>query len=455
MNAFKAIFKNSAKEQGFVLPIALTMGTVMILVGVAAIARSQNTRLNSYSRAQSSGGSLTVAEGGVARTLAQLIKANNSVLLTGNYDAINPNTGKTYLGADGIFNNGDEETTSVNQWGNLSSTASCGANSDSGTPDITYDGIVGDGDSYALRAYRYDSTNSTGTLLIEGKRKTSVSLIKVIVTVDAVAGDFPGVVALEKMELRGRDVIGNNGNVYYDPNSSKDPSLTASSAPSDANRPAYLNAIKSGTNDYTDDNDGIDNIEGKIVACKLSSTFAYTPQGTNLGNLKNSRKLSGSSSGITYYQANKIELKEEKTIEVNTTAGAVYIYINGSAKIEKNAQIINIRTDGLPPRVGDLRIILSDNNKMEIKDNACIQNAFFYAPRGSLQMDGSGKGCPGNRNINIDGVVWAKEIVNNADNDSGVAVPDDISSLSDITNSAGLFATQKFGTVKSWQRQQQ
>lgn len=452
MNAFKAIFKNSAKEQGFVLPIALTMGTIIILVAVAAIARSQNTRLNSYSRAQSSGGSLTVAEGGVARTLAQLTKANNSVLLTGNYDAINPTTGKTYLGADGIFNNGDEETTPVNQWKNPSGVA-CGANAV--TPDITYDGIIGDGDSYALRAYRYDSTNSTGTLLIEGKRKTSVSLIKVIVTVDAIAGDFPGVVALEKMELRGRDVIGNNGNVYYDPNFSNDPSLTASSAPSDANRSAYLNAIKSGTNDYIDDNDGIDNIEGKIAACKLSPTFAYTPQGTNLGTLKDSQTLSGSSSGITYYQANKIELKENKIIEINTTAGAVYIYINGSAKIEKNAQILNIRTDGLPPRVGDLRIILSNNDKIEIKDNACIQNAFFYAPRGSLQMDGSGNGCPGNRNTNIDGVVWAKEIINNADNDSGVAVPDDISSLSDITNSAGLFATQKFGTVKSWQRQQQ
>lgn len=52
MKAFKAILKNSAKNQGFVLPIVLTMGTVTILVGVAAIARSHRTRLNSYSRAK-------------------------------------------------------------------------------------------------------------------------------------------------------------------------------------------------------------------------------------------------------------------------------------------------------------------------------------------------------------------------------------------------------------------
>lgn len=450
MNAFKAIFKNSAKERGFVLPIALTMGTVMILVGVAAIARSQSTRLNSYSRAQTSGGSLTVAEGGVARTLAQLTKANNSVLLTGNYDAINPNTGKTYLGADGIFNNGDEETTPVNQWKNPSGVASCGANSNSGTPDITYDGIIGDGDSYVLRAYRYDSINSTGTLLIEGKRKTSVSLIKVIVTVDAVASDFPGVVALEKLEMIGRNALGSNANLYYDSAFSNNPSLTASSAPGALNRSDYLNAIKSGTNDgYS-----VDNIGGKIIACKLAPTFSYTPQGTDLGTLKNSQTLTGAVNGITHYRTNKIEL-DNKIVNVDTTAGAVYLYVSGDVKVKGNTMIRNIRTDGIPPRVGDFRIIFSSDKQIKIEGRTCIQNAFLYAPQSSFMLDGVRDGCPSSGNTSIDGVVWAKNITNNSGCDSGIAVPDDVSSLSDIASSIGSSGYKKFGTVKSWQRQQQ
>lgn len=454
MNYLKAAFKNSSSNQGFVLPVALAMGIVMILVGVAAIARSQSTRLNSFSRSQTAGGSLTIAEGGVARTLAQLTKPNNSVLLTGDYDSINPKTNKTYLGTDGILNSGDEEDTPVNQWENPRGVSSCGTNSNQGTPDINYDGIIGDGDSYALKAYRYNNANGTGTLLIEGKRKTSASLIKVIVTVNAIAGDFPGVAAIEKMELKGRDVTGSNGNVYYDPDFSKNTSLTASSAPGDANRQDYLNAIKSGTNDYADDNDSIDNVSGKIVACKLNPTFDRTPQDNNLGTLKEGKNLFGSKGEITYYQTNKIELKEDKTVNVDTTAGAVYIYVTGSIKMEKNSLIHNFRTDGKPPRVGDLRIIVSGNDKTEIKDTACIKNAFFYAPQGKLQLDGSSDGCPSDGNSNIDGVVWAKEIINNTDGDSGVAVPDDVSSLSDIAI-ASFAGTKKFGTVKSWQRQQQ
>ena len=44
MNNLKTAFKNSFSDRGFVLPIALAMGLVVILVGLAAIARSQNAR---------------------------------------------------------------------------------------------------------------------------------------------------------------------------------------------------------------------------------------------------------------------------------------------------------------------------------------------------------------------------------------------------------------------------
>lgn len=451
MNNLKTAFRNSFSDRGFVLPIALAMGTVMILVGVAAVARSQNTLLNAIARKQTAGGgSLTVAEGGVARTLAQLTKANNSVLLTRNYDSINPKTNKTYLGVDGILNNGDEENTLVNEWVNASGASLCNNAPSAGTPNATYSGSIGNGDSYTLKAYRYNNANNTGTFLVEGKHKTSASLIKVTIAVESSFSDFPGVVAVEKMELLGREVIGSNGNIYYDPAFSANSSLTASSSGSDANRPDYLNAIKSGTNDGFSN----DNVAGKIVACKLNPTFAYAPQGTNLGDITDSFNLSlaGASSGITRYQAGKIDIAS-KTINVNTTAGAVYIYIKGEVELEGNSQIRNIRTDGIPPKVGDLRIIISTTDQAQIYDTACIQDAFLYSPRGNLQLGGSGDGCLSSGNTNIDGVVWVGEVTNTSSGNSGISVPDDLSSLSDIADSIGLPATKKFGSVKTWQRQ--
>ncbi|WP_009631634.1 hypothetical protein [Synechocystis sp. PCC 7509] len=449
VNNLKTAFKISCRNRGFVLPIALTMGIVMILVGVAAVAKSYSLRLNTSARKQT-GGSLAVAEGGVARTLAQLTKANNRVLLTGNYDAINPKTNKTYLGADGILNNGDEETTLVNQWTSFGGSSPCSAIASPGTPDATHNGSIG-GDSYTLKAYRYHNSSSTGTFLVEGKQNNSVSLLKVTITVDSIISDFPGVVAVEKMELSGREVIGSNGNVYYDPAFSANKSLTAAAAPGDANRPDYLNAIKSGTNDSFSN----DNVAGKIVACKLNPTFAYAPQGANLGDITDSFNLplAGASSGITRYQAGKIDIAN-KTINVNTTNGSVYIYVNSSVTVKGTAKIVNFRTDGIPPKVGDLRIIISTDSQTQIDGTPCIENAFFYSPTGNLQLGGSGGGCPRIGNTNIDGVVWAKVITNTSGSNSGIAVPDDLSSLSDIASSIGLSGTKKFGSVKNWQRQQ-
>ena len=444
----KTALRNSFSDRGFVLPIALAMGTVMILVGVAAVARSHYTRINTFSR-QQTGGSLAVAEGGIARTLAQLSNPNNRVLLTGNYDTINPKTNKTYLGVDGILNNGDEENTAVNQWTSFSGTSLCNNAPSAGTPNATYKGSIGNGDSYTLKAYRYNNANNTGIFLVEGKHKTSVSLIKVTIAVESSFSDFPGVVALEKMELLGREVVGSNGNVYYNPAFSANFRLTASSTRSDANRPDYLNAIKSGTNDGFIN----DNVAGRIVACKLNPTIAYVPQGTNLGDITGNLTLPSSSNGITYYQAKKIDI-DSKIVDVNTTAGAVYIYINGPVQVKGNSKFRNVRSDGIPPKVGDLRIIVSTTDQTQIYDTACIQNAFFYSPRGNLQLGGNGDGCPSNGNTNIDGVVWVREITNTSGSNSGIAVPDDLSSLSDITDSIGLPATKKFGSVKTWQRQQ-
>ena len=77
----------------------------MILLGMSSMIMAQSDRITAWNRKES-GASLAVSEGGMARTLAQLTQTDNRILLTRNYDTINPKTGTTYLGPDGILNSG-------------------------------------------------------------------------------------------------------------------------------------------------------------------------------------------------------------------------------------------------------------------------------------------------------------------------------------------------------------
>lgn len=103
------------RDAGFALPLALGLGFVMVVLGLTMMMTAQSDRITSWQRKES-GASLSTAEGGMARTLAQLTVPNNAILLNRNYDTINPQTGKTYLGSDGIFNSGDEETEPIDEW---------------------------------------------------------------------------------------------------------------------------------------------------------------------------------------------------------------------------------------------------------------------------------------------------------------------------------------------------
>ncbi|MBW4618107.1 MAG: hypothetical protein KME17_01820 [Cyanosarcina radialis HA8281-LM2] len=449
----KVTFKLDATDRGFSLPVAMGTGLVLLMVGSLLIARSMQSQAISIGRSQTSN-SLAIAEAGVARTLAQLTKSNNGILLTSNYDAINPKTGTTHLGADGIANDGDEENTAVDEWANPSAASSCASATSSGTPNISYSGTVGSDGQYTLKAYRYNSATKTGTLLIEGKKGTLASAyIAVTMSIDSntsTVSDFPGVIAIELIDLYGRVILGSNGNVYYDPAFSTNPSLTGSAKVGDANRPDYLNAVKSGpSNGFT-----ADSIDGTIVACKLTPTLPYTPQGTDLGTIKDKvTAISGTSGSISYYQANKIEINDTDTLDIDTTNGPVYLYVNGDIKMNDAAQIRHIRTDGIAPKVGDLRIIVTAAKNIELNDTVCIQTAFIYAPLAQLQLKGSGDGCPSSGSSNIDGVVWVKEIVNNGNSaNSGIALPNDVSSLTDVLNSVNLPAKNKIQAINAWQR---
>ncbi|PSB02916.1 hypothetical protein [Merismopedia glauca] len=441
----KAIFKRQSSEHGSTLPLVIGMGAMMMLASVILIIQSQEGQNIAQGRTNT-GNSLAIAEGGVARTLVLLTKPNNAVLLTRNYDLINSKTGKTYLGADGFGNTGDEETAIVQEWTN-----SCPCPNNLGPPDITYNGNIGTNGQYKLLAYRYNATDKTGTFLVEGKEGTlAAAHIAVKVSVKSSSINFPGVLARKSVDLRGRTVSGANGNVYYNPAFSNNPSLTAAAAPGDPNRLQYLNALWSGPSD---------NVSGTIFAYPLNPTIPTDPPpgAIDLGLVKESLTISNNTGGIKYYNVEKIDFDTGRTLTVDTTQGPVYIYIEDEIILKGNSKIRNVRSDGQPPRVGDLRLILgqADFDEIFIYDNTCIDTAFIYNATSDVHLFGSGDGCPSNGNSNIDGVVWAEDISDTTTSStSGINVPDDVSSLSDLLSTTGLNvdAKNQFGGVKSWQR---
>ena len=461
-------------QEGFVLPIALGLGFVMVLLGITVMIRSQTAQTIAYQRSHM-GSSLLTSEGGVARTLMYLSQLNNAPLLTRNYDSINPNTGTTYLGPDGIPNNGDEGITAVDEWSGFSaSTVPCATTASPGSPSMSYSGAIGVNGQYALRAYRYNASQKTGTFLVEGQQGGSESLVAVTIVIDSVVPDFPGVVVLDAGTLRGRRMIGTNANVYYDPIDSGNISLSSGFAgPANLTRADYLDALWSGPAD----NFVTDTIDGKIVACPLSLSWPHTLPAAPveaLGVLNGDRTLSGVSGSIKFYQASQLDLNSSDTITVDTTDGPVYLYLAGGPLSMRGAsRIVNVRTDGKLPQVGDLRIIVAAEEPIDLFDTVCIQTAFIYNPESDLHLQTTGDGCSSSGETNIDGVVWVEDVVNTvnsvggraSDEDvelsvttsgvtAGIAVPNDVSSLSDLFGDLNLPTFHRFGGVKTWQRVQ-
>jgi hypothetical protein len=315
--------------------------------------------------------------------------------------------------------------------------------------------------------------------------------VAVTVSIKPALDDFPSILLISHandlgvLALRGRQILGDRGNVYYAPVASADPSLTGISKPGDAaTRPNYLNALWS-----SNGSDGAsgDTVEGKIFACKLLPTIPIAAVGTNLGTIATSQTIYGSGGKVpTSYKVDKINLANNDTLTVDTTGGPVEIIISdkgnpGSSAdlaitLRNTAKILNIRTDGQPPKVGDFRIMVPGNSQTNLYDKTCIQDAFLYSIQDELRILTSGAGCPSGGNTNFEGVVWAEAILSsknavgnravnypwsgNSEYDStvtpavtsGIDVPDDLSSLSDLLKDVDWPVRYRYEIIQNWQR---
>jgi hypothetical protein len=488
-------WRQASAQQGFALPIAIGLGLVMTVIGITTIFVAQNDRSTAVQRRESGSG-LFVAEGGIARMLAQFQKPNNSLLMVRNYDTINPATHKTYLGPDGVPNSGDEENDAMDQWTGYDLSAhACFQAAGVRAPNFVQTGSIGTAGTYTLKAYRYDQAKKLGTVLIEGNHQGQSSFVSVTFSIEPVLDDFPGVMLFDHdpsntywqrgvLALRGRHILGSKGNVYYNPSSSPDPSLTGVSQPGGANRLNYLNAVWSSTNDGASS----DTVDGKIFACKLTPNIPVEITGTNPVVIDTSTTLRGTGGVIpTVYQVSKIDLAGTEILEVDTTNGPVHINIVDSGApgnnpdlaitLRNTAKVINTRSDGQLPRVGDLRIMLRGNSQTNLYDRTCIQNAFLYSMQDELRILTSGPGCPGGKNTNFEGVVWVQAAISSKNSSgnrnvnyitgnsgtqydttvtpgatSGIAVSENVSSLTDLIESIDWPVRYRIGQIRSWQR---
>jgi hypothetical protein len=488
------------QERGFALPLAMGMGFVMILLGITTVLIAQGDRSAAFQRKET-GSSLAITEGGMARTLAQLADPNNAILLGRTYDTINPDTGKTYLGQDGVPNSGDEETTAIDEWTSYDpKDFPCFKQKGIGTPTLTTTGIIGTNGDYAIRAYRYDAAKGTGTLLVEGTYSGQSSMVLITAQIEPELDDFPGILAQEPypsnhrtglVALRGRNISGSKGNVYYVPSSAADESLRSLngiSAPGDSTRSDYLTALWSNFSAGSQDGASGDTIAGKVFACQLLSRLplpASIPASNTFGTINTSTTLIGNGPAPTVYEIDKIHLAGTEVLTVDTTNGPVHIKLANpgmfsadAINLKGDAKILNYRSDGLPPQVGDLRIMSWDHTVVRLSDRACIQDVFLWLQRDEFRLLTSGPGCPDSANANFRGVVWVEAILSaknlesnrkveyiggkNDDYDmmaaptpkttSGIAVSEDLSSLKDVLRYVDWPARYRFRGIQNWQR---
>jgi hypothetical protein len=468
------------------MPIAAACGFIMITLATATVLMAQGDRNAAYQRKQSAA-SVLVSDSAIARALVELSQPQNGDLLVRNYDPINPRTGKTYLGQDGIPNSGDETATQIDQWtGYDPSSQPCYQQLGWPAPDLALSGSMGTQGTYAIKAYRYDPALGLGTLLIEGNYQGEASHVVLSVSVSPDLEGFPGIAAIKPdpttkggvVGLRGRQAIGSKANIYTIPENSADSSLTARSSPGETTRPSYLNSIWSSSADGATG----DTVDGDIVACNLNIDIPVGVTGTDLGTITTPQTIKGVGGTVpTIYQVTQIDLSGTETLTIDTTGGPVFIEINHSSNapgivLKNQAKILNFRSDGQPTRVGDVRFLILRNHPVDLYDQSCIQDVFLYSKRDELRLFTSGAGCPGGKNTNFEGVVWAEGIFGskNTSSDrnltylgysgwvhdktivpnthSGIAVPDDVSSLGDLLQYLDWPVRYKYGAVQHWQQ---
>lgn len=439
-------------DQGFALPIAMAMGFIMVLIAGTLVMRSHGDQVTASAQ-KATAQSLAVAEGGVTRTLAKLNQSDPDIssLLKRNYDPINPDTGKNYLGSDGIPNTNDETTTAVNQW-TSSNMPPCISTTD------LLSGNIGNS-TYEVLAYRYDATNKTGTLLVKGQvgATSSQSRVQQTFNVKPRESSFIAVLGTDDIALDNNDVRGIYGNVACT-NATKCPvtcPYTTASA---------RTAIGADNNGFVDGKIYIGSIPtpalplmptvwngtGSVPTTPFTISLTSPISGNNT--FPRSSDVSNHIAGTPYhYQIPSISLSGSSTVTIitqthatyNPTGDPVYFWVSGNIDIGGSSTLIHSAISTNPTA---FRIYGTSTSGQDILvgSGAAGMDAFIFAPNARVGINGTGI---------INGLVYAKSYGEIGSNGNAVVNVPNNPNLASSLGDLAVYFSSKTDSTNSWQRQ--
>jgi len=467
---FRVAIKCRRSDRGFALPVAVAMGFIILLIAATLIMRSQGDGITAAAQ-MNTAQSLSVAEGGVVRSISNLKNTNNGAYLKLNYDPLNTTTSKTYLGPNGTLDDGDGEASAVDEWTNPPSVGACVTAGS--IPTGLTSGSIGSG-SYQLKAYRYRDPDGTanngdevGDLVVQGQQGSGISQLQVTVPIvqSAVTGSFPGLYASNSVNLGNNDVLkvagqtGSAANVVCK-------SCTVSTAQCSGGTPTaagLASAVGKGPNSDIDGKVIIGDPQIPSVPTAPTTTCSST-SGTNCQN--NIGVISGSmtlprSSDVTnrstwgvststpyHYVVSSISLSGNDTLTVNTSNAPVYIYVTGDVSLGGNATINHtgsperLRLYGNPADANN-----SNDQTITINGGSSATSIFIYAPDATVGING------GSSDPDILGTVWAKTWNGSSSNNAEIRVPDNMPTLLGGSYSGAGTQAITSGSPSSWQRQ--
>lgn len=444
----KLALRRRSSEQGFAIPIAIGLGLIMILIATMMIMRSQGDQVTASAQ-KGAAQSLALTEGGVTRSLSTVNQYTNGSLLILNYDSINPATNKTYLGPDGILNNGDEETTAVNQWSSPPTSVAC--SSSRSLPIGLLSSNISSG-SYQIKAYRYqnpdgnqNSGDEIGTLLVEGNQESAASRVQVSMQIvsNPSNGSFAGLYASNTIDLGNNDVMkvagagntGSSANVIC-----RNCTVPARECPEGVPTLAGLaDAVGMGSNSVIDGTifigdpqlpalpiaptNACSSTSGANCSIDLRSISSATtlPRVTDTTN----RTTWGIASSEPYhYVISSITLRGSDVITINTSSAPVYLYLSGNVSLSGGGGIAHtgsperLRLYGKPADAND-----SNDQSITISGGSSTTNMFIYAPDATMGING------GSSDPDIQGAVWTKTWNGSSSNNAEIRVPDNMPTL--------------------------
>lgn len=358
-------------EQGFVLPLVMGAGLVMLLVATTLILKSRDERVATLTQEQTSE-SLSLAEGGLARILGLLNHQYQSFLVQ-NYDPNNLLRDPT---------NYPNDPDAPNEWANPVNPPPCF----SSLSELTLGKIPADApvETYTLVAYRFRPQTGIGTLLVRGQLPNSgveMYIRQEMQIARSESPSFPGILAAD-LNLGSAQVLGSvAGNVICTDSSNcvvpeaecsqgqptpaglhsalgvQNPeavqgrlAIQALSWPSVPTPPTCVTAFsttgplpESSLSDDDDDEVRDQNgtssggTQGDGNACGTVPTIAIT------GSAQFPRPGDTQINGVYHYRVSTISLSgADQHLRIDTSEAPVYFYLTGDLTLEAGASLEHI-----------------------------------------------------------------------------------------------------------------